>query len=408
MTLNIVNRTKIMFPRLNKFKTLLGSAILLYLLIYFGAFTHIFEKDFYSEFSYPLEGDVFEYIRQIRRGQNPNKAPINLYNYSYISRCDKKCFDSDDRLIRPRMMILVKSALDHFDRRSAIRKTWGYEKRFSDVIIRTAFILGISEKDNPALQKKLNAEAAEYNDIVQAQFFDTYFNNTIKTMTGIRWAILNCPRAKFYLFVDDDFYVSIKNMLKFIRSPVNYPEYLEEAEEVMRKVARRLSSTRKNSFNQSFDVLLEKGVPVSESSIRQKRYLFEYELADDVRLFTGFVFKSSPHRHRSSKWYISLEEYPWHMWPTYVTSGAFILSREALHDMYYASMYTQHFRFDDIFLGLVAMKAHIEPLHSDEFYFHKAAYSGPHSYKYTLASHGYSSPQEMQRVWNEVRSGGYA
>lgn len=71
-------------------------------------------------------------------------------------------------------------------------------------------------------------------------------------------------------------------------------------------------------------------------------------------------------------------------------------------------MFTKHFRFDDIFLGLVALKSQIEPLHSEEFYFYKAPYLGPQSYKYILASHGYTDPNEMMKIWTEVRAVGYA
>ncbi len=37
--------------------------------------------------------------------------------------------------------------------------------------------------------------------------------------------------------------------------------------------------------------------------------------------------------------------------------GAYVLSRNALVDMYYTSYFTQLFRFDDIWLGLIAKKA---------------------------------------------------
>lgn len=59
-------------------------------------------------------------------------------------------------------------------------------------------------------------------------------------------------------------------------------------------------------------------------------------------------------------------------------------------------------------MGIVALKAGIEPLHSEEFYFHKAAYYGPHSYRYVIASHGYNQPDELIRVWTEIRAAGHA
>lgn len=83
------------------------------------------------------------------------------------------------------------------------------------------------------------------------------------------------------------------------------------------------------------------------------------------------------------------------MWPPYITAGAYILSREALFKMYCVSLYTKHFRFDDIYLGIVALKAQIDPFHCEEFYFHKAIYTGPQSYRYVVASHGYDNPIEL-------------
>lgn len=56
----------------------------------------------------------------------------------------------------------------------------------------------------------------------------------------------------------------------------------------------------------------------------------------------------------------------------------------------------------------MALKAGIRPLHSDEFHFQKAMYTGPHSYRYVIASHGYNDAEELVRVWSEVRAAGHA
>ena len=55
-----------------------------------------------------------------------------------------------------------------------------------------------------------------------------------------------------------------------------------------------------------------------------------------------------------SKWYLTLEEYPYHLFPPYVTAGAYVLSQPALKDFYYGSYFTKRFKFDDVFLGLVS------------------------------------------------------
>lgn len=66
------------------------------------------------------------------------------------------------------------------------------------------------------------------------------------------------------------------------------------------------------------------------------------------------------------------------------------------------------FRFDDIFLGIVALKSQIEPLHCTEFHFYKADYKNPQSYRYVVASHGFDQPGDMVRIWSQQRAHGYA
>jgi hypothetical protein len=39
--------------------------------------------------------------------------------------------------------------------------------------------------------------------------------------------------------------------------------------------------------------------------------------------------------------------------------------------MYYSSYYTKMFRFDDIWLGLIAQKADLDPFHCEEFHFYR-------------------------------------
>lgn len=164
----------------------------------------------------------------------------------------------------------------------------------------------------------------------QFNFIDAYFNNTLKTVSNLRWCKENCIRSKFYLFVDDDFYVSVKNILAFLRNPLQYPEYLEDYKEQLRMINQRK---------------LHEADGNSSTSVTTRNLLnLNMELPPDVKLFAGFVFSTSPHRHKSSKWFVSLEEYKYDQWPPYVTAGVFLLSREALQDMYCVSLYTKHFR----------------------------------------------------------------
>lgn len=356
----------------NLFKALIFfiASITIYLS---GIFIHLFEEDYYTKFHYPYDGDITILVQQLRNNIKPDIPPINGYNYEYLKSSKSKC----EAVQELRLVYLVKSAVENFERRVAIRNSWGFQKRFSDVEIRTVFLLGKSKRLD--LQRSVDEESNKHADIVQGDFIDAYFNNTIKTMVGFKWAAKFCPNSQFYMFVDDDYYVSTKNVLKFVRNPTNYPKYLKD----YLLGAKKLIELRK-----ALDV-------------------FDYELPKDVRLYTGFTFHTAPHRHRTSKWYVSLDEYGFHKWPPYVTAGAYILSREALHDMYYASFYTKHFRFDDIYVGLLAKKIDIEPYHCEEFYFYKKPYKRT-NYNYTIASHGYSDPKELLRVWSEQKALGNA
>ncbi|KAH8400270.1 hypothetical protein KR215_009679 [Drosophila sulfurigaster] len=296
-----------------------------------GLLTHLCELDFDRHYYYPLHNE---------------SAPIE-YEYLQLPSF------TDNRNIAepPRLTILVKSAVGNLQRRHAIRKTWGYESRFSDVHIKRVFLLGVTDESDAA-HDAAEAESKHYGDILRANFRDAYFNNTIKTMMGLRWASEHFNNSDFYLFVDDDYYVSIKNVLRF------------------------LGKGRQSHHNKE--------------------------------LFAGFVFESTPLRHKFSKWYVSLEEYPFDRWPPYVTAGAFILSRDALLKMYEVGRTIPLFRFDDIYLGIVAYTAHIPVHHCERFLFHKMPYDGPESFSNVIASHGFGDPVEMEHVWNELRSANYA
>ncbi|KAJ8892858.1 hypothetical protein PR048_005439 [Dryococelus australis] len=172
-------------------------------------------------------------------------------------------------------------------------------------------------------RESIENENKEYGDIFQADFEDTYFNNTIKTMIGINWVMNFCLNSKFYMFVDDDFYVSTKNVLRFLRNPTEYPQYLELPAIALQQYRKSQMTNYKNG---------KTGMHFKEPSLKINRRIsqLDFELPDDVKLFSGFVFVSAPHRHRSSKWFVTLSEYPFHMWPPYVTAGAYVLSHDAL------------------------------------------------------------------------------
>uniref|UniRef100_A0A2P2I6P5 Hexosyltransferase n=1 Tax=Hirondellea gigas TaxID=1518452 RepID=A0A2P2I6P5_9CRUS len=301
-------------------------------------------------------------IQQLQENGIPAVKPVNEFDHKFTFTNSHKCQVKDNEVIR--LVYIVKSALPNFYKRDMIRQSWGFEQRFSDVTIRTVFLVG-SMPGEPHLQVRVNKENKQHKDIVQADFIDNYYNNTIKTMMGLNWAFNFCAKVKYLLFVDDDYYVSTRNILRFLRDPNNYPQYLET-------------------------------------------YVIDAVNEYQENLYAGYVFQQSyPHRWVLSKWYISLTDYPYSHYPPYVTAGAFILSQRSLQSMYYASIYTNRFRFDDIFMGMCAKKANLHPFHHAEFHFSRPLYT-VEGYKYTIASHGFGDPEEMHKIWEEQRSVGNA
>ena len=233
------------------------SVFVVAILNYAGVFTHIFERDYRTQFSYPLEVDIPLVIKQLKNSQEPTINPINGFNYGYLRSCPSKCPTNGPG---PRLLIVVKSALGNVAKRNVIRKTWGYERRFSDVPICTVFLLGKPTEHARALVEE---EDTKHGDIVQGNFIDSYFNNTLKTMSGLKWVVDHCPHAQFILFSDDDMYISVKNILRFIRNPTAYPTEPKEGK--------------------------------SEKGSRKFAPTFYEDQVDDLQLYAGNTSKNTTH-----------------------------------------------------------------------------------------------------------------
>ena len=54
--------------------------------------------------------------------------------------------------------------------------------------------------------------------------------------------------------------------------------------------------------------------------------------------------------------YVSLEEYPYRLWPPYPTAGSFFVPFETAERLYAAMPYIRYLRFDDVFVGIAAWK----------------------------------------------------
>jgi beta-1,3-galactosyltransferase / beta-1,3-N-acetylglucosaminyltransferase len=184
----------------------------------------------------------------------------------------------------------------------------------------------------------------DFGDIVQQYFHDTYFNNTLKMMMGFQWATEYCGNAQFVGFFDDDYFVNVNNAVKMLKTikPTEYDN-----------------------------------------------------------LVVGFVWENAmPFRMRDSKWYISLEEYPFRFFPTYVTAGSFFLPMMTAERIYAAMQFTKILRFDDVFLGIVTWKLRTKLLHNPNLHFYDYPYD-VFKYRKVIAAHGFKDAELLYAAWKE-------
>lgn len=176
--------------------------IVVFLICYiFGVFTHLLELDFEEfEKNSNYELDLAVQALELNPTQNLDYYnDINQLNFKFMHISEKTCGISSLYLI-----IIVKSKYSHFEQRNAIRQTWGLNRNHN-LVIRTVFLIGSSTQEYNSL---INEEAHKYDDIIQQNFFDTYYNNTLKTLMALKWINKFCSNSKFYLLIDDDFYLS--------------------------------------------------------------------------------------------------------------------------------------------------------------------------------------------------------
>nr|DBA20446.1 TPA: hypothetical protein GDO54_017223 [Pyxicephalus adspersus] len=115
----------------------------------------------------------------------------------------------------PLLLILVSSAPSHRDRRDAIRQTWGGLASATASSSLTLFVLAVPDKAEE--RSALVHEAVTHGDIIQANFTDSYRNLTLKTLTGLVWALQKCQGAQFLLKTDDDVFVNTLALSAFLK-----------------------------------------------------------------------------------------------------------------------------------------------------------------------------------------------
>ncbi|KAM9582878.1 lactosylceramide 1,3-N-acetyl-beta-D-glucosaminyltransferase isoform 1-T5 [Trichechus inunguis] len=273
------------------------------------------------------------------------RSSEDIPSFQYLINHEKKCRAQDVLLL-----LFVKTAPENYERRSVIRRTWGNEEYVRSQLkanIKTLFVLGTSS--NPLkreeLQRQLVREDKMYNDIIQQDFVDSFYNLTLKLLLQFSWANTFCPHAKFLMTADDDIFIHMPNLV----------EYLQSLEQI--------------------------GVQ---------------------DLWIGRVHRGAPPiRDKKSKYYVSYEMYQWPAYPDYTAGAAYVISNDVATKVYEASQtLNSSLYIDDVFMGLCANKMGIVPQYHVFFSGEGKTPYHPCIYDKMMTSHGHV--QDLQKLWEDA------
>lgn len=245
----------------------------------------------------------------------------------------------------PFLLMAVKSLVGHFERRQAIRETWGRARTYGNRTVVTVFLLGRSSPvDPPAhLQGMLGREAELHRDLLQWDYRDTFFNLTLKEVLFLEWFSQTCPGARFVLKADDDVFVNTFQILRFLEE---LPENQED-------------------------------------------------------FFIGDVISDAgPHRDRALKYFIPESVFVGR-YPPYAGGGGYLLSGEVARRLHAVSRQVALFPIDDVYTGMCLQKLGVVPgKHSGfrTFGIEEGLRREPCSYRSLMLVHS-QTPQEMLATW---------
>uniref|UniRef100_A0A914HX10 Uncharacterized protein n=1 Tax=Globodera rostochiensis TaxID=31243 RepID=A0A914HX10_GLORO len=270
------------------------------------------------------------------------------------------------------VLIIVKSAPDRLKRRDAVRATYGALKRYppapasadgraedagASFRLRTIFVLGRPPNTAAAAAQMdaLEREAAAHGDLLVGDFADTYFNNTLKFVHSVRFARHHCAP---------------------LGNPVPYTLLLDD------------------------DYLLFPWNLVAE--LQRSKIILFFRHVPNERLYMGWRFDTSPFRLRWHKWRVSLDEFPFTVFPPYIAGGAVLLTGQTVAEFYAAIPHTRLFRLDDVYTGILAHLLAVQPQHNANFAFYRpaAALTTPTM----IAVHAYA-PAELRKAYADAQRG---
>ncbi|XP_062275225.1 N-acetyllactosaminide beta-1,3-N-acetylglucosaminyltransferase 2 [Scomber scombrus] len=248
------------------------------------------------------------------------------------------------------LLFAIKTTPANFERRQAVRETWGREEVYkSGLRVRTVFLLGSSSQDDPDLSSLLSFEAQHFGDILQWEFYESLLNLTLKMNMLFHWTQQNCPHVSFVFSGDDDVFVNTPALLNYLQS---------------------------------------------------------LEPSKASRLYVGHVISTAhPLRDPISKYYIPLSFYEG-PYPAYAGGGGFLISGALLQPFYTVSRVIPFFPIDDVYTGMCAKALEVTPEAHAGFQTFDVKEQDRENlcvYKDLILIHQ-RTPQQLKKLWRGIHS----
>lgn len=237
----------------------------------------------------------------------PRDHKVNPYNYSFLIDGRTICQGE-----APYLLIIVPSVFDHKRERQTVRQTWGNvvkTRKWANgrklPLVRILFLFAMTY--NSEIPAELKEESMEYEDVVVADFVESYRNLTIKSMSALHWTSRFCSGAKYLLKNDED-------------TIVNLPVLIEVLKE-------NLTNTIIGREGHQLRVIRNGDIP---------------------------------------RWNIPREEYPLDYYPPYVLGNYYIIPNHLIATLSHVSQFLPFLSMEDVFMtGVVRLAARAELRNAD-------------------------------------------
>ncbi|KAK3100766.1 hypothetical protein FSP39_025047 [Pinctada imbricata] len=270
-------------------------------------------------------------VENINEKSFKNLTPIHSHPFDYIYNPYQTCNGNIN------ILSVIKSSAGNVDLRYVIRNTFGNVAKSGPN--RMIFLVGFSRNED--VQRKIKRESKFFDDVIQEDFIDNYYNNSLKTVMGIRWIAKFCQGAKFILFVDDDVMINFKRASEFFAN-----------------------------------------VKPGEMST-----LFSGNLKGNVKPIR---------KEKNFKWPMSLQEYPYDCYPPFLSGGTILTSGIVVKAMNQVIPYVKLFKFDDVYIAIIGQKLGIVPQSNNKVEMGKRT---KRTIANLIAKHGFSRPRLYFRTY---------